>query len=290
MTKIKFLSNYDDSESLLKRFKANYLIYDNDLAFTIANDYDYAVVFNRTDEPVNPKARVITIIQEPSFSKAHEYIDFLLHSDYVLVHDPELFEKTHKLHIGGGVITTPSYMFYHDLVPYQFFDAATVIKKERKLSMIVSYLNKPVGIYNKRMGLLNKILDSDLDIDIYGKRLEIEDRRFRGWLEHKFIGLLPYEYSIAIENSNEWNYVTEKFVDCALCRTIPIYNGAPNINDIYDKRYIRAIDLDSPTIIEDIKKIIKEPAPLSTRNKDIYFNHYNLYTKLKEIILEKRYG
>lgn len=290
MTKIKFLSNYDDSESLLKRFKANYLIYDNDLAFTIANDYDYAVVFNRTDEPVNPKAKVITVIQEPSFSKAHEYIDFLLHSDYVLVHDPELFEKTHKLHIGGDVITSPSYMFYHDLVPYQFFDAATVIKKEKKLSMIVSYLNKPVGIYNKRIGLLNKILDSDLDIDIYGKRLEIEDRRFRGWLEHKFTGLLPYEYSIAIENSNEWNYVTEKFVDCALCRTIPIYNGAPNIADIYDERYIRIIDLDSPDIIGDIKKIIKEPAPLSTRNKDIYFNHYNLYTKLKEIILEKRYG
>ncbi|MBB5646257.1 glycosyltransferase family 10 domain-containing protein [Pedobacter cryoconitis] len=290
MTKIKFLSNYDNSESLLKRFKANYLIYDNDLAFTIANDYDYAVVFNRTDEPVNPKAKVITIIQEPSFSKAHEYIDFLLHSDYVLVHDPELFEKAHNLHIGGDVITSPSYMFYHDLVPYQFFDAATVIKKEKKLSMIVSYLNKPVGIYNKRFGLLNKILDSDLDIDIYGKRLETEDRRFRGWLEHKFTGLLPYEYSIAIENSNEWNYVTEKFVDCALCRTIPIYNGAPNIADIYDERYIRLIDLDSPTIIEDIKKIIKEPAPLSTRNKDIYFNHYNLYTKLKEIILEKRYG
>ncbi|AMP97827.1 hypothetical protein AY601_0886 [Pedobacter cryoconitis] len=290
MTKIKFLSNYDDSESLLKRFKANYLIYDNDLDFTIANDYDYAVVFNRTDEPIIPRAKVITVIQEPSFSKAHEYIDFLLHSDYVLVHDPELFEKTHKLHIGGDVITSPSYMFYHDLVPYQFFDAAIVIKKEKKLSMIVSYLNKPVGIYNKRIGLLNKILDSDLDIDIYGKRLEIEDRRFRGWLEHKFTGLLPYEYSIAIENSNEWNYVTEKFVDCALCRTIPIYNGAPNIADIYDERYFRTIDLDSPDIIGDIKKIIKEPAPLSTRNKDIYFNHYNLYTKLKEIILEKRYG
>lgn len=288
--KIKFLSNYDGSENLLKRFKANYLINDNDLVFTIANDYDYAVVFNRTDEPINPRTKVITVIQEPSWSKAHEYIDFLLHSDYVLVHDPELFEKTHNLHIGGDVITSPSYMFYHDHVPHAFFDSAATIKKEKKLSMIVSYLNKPTGNYRKRMGLLNKILASDLDIDIYGKRLEIEDRRFKGSLEYKFTGLLPYEYSIAIENSNEWNYVTEKFVDCALCNTIPIYNGAPNIGDIYDERYIRTIDLDSPTIIEDIKKIIKEPAPLSTRNKDIYFNRYNLYTKLKEIILEKRYG
>ncbi|WP_367867983.1 glycosyltransferase family 10 [Pedobacter sp. WC2423] len=288
--KIKFLSNYDGSENLLKRFKANYLIYDSDLTFTIANDYDYAVVFNRTDEPIIPRAKVITVIQEPSWSKAHEYIDFLLHSDYVLVHDPELFEKKHNLHIGGDVITSPSYLFYHDHVPHAFFDAAANTKKDKKLSMIISYLNKPTGNYQKRIGLLKKILASDLDIDIYGKRLEIEDRRFKGALEYKFTGLLPYEYSIAIENSNEWNYVTEKFVDCALCSTIPIYNGAPNIADIYDERYFRTIDLDSPAIIEDIKKIIKEPAPLSTRNKDIYFHHYNLYTKLKEIILEKRYG
>ncbi|MBB5637809.1 hypothetical protein HDE68_003734 [Pedobacter cryoconitis] len=289
MIKIKFLSNYDGSENLLRRFKANYAIYDHDLDFTIANDYDYAVVFNRTDEPINKKAKVITVIQEPSWSKAHEYIDFLLHSDYVIVHDPELFEKTHNLHIGGDVIASPSYMFYHDHVPHAFFETVANTKKEKKISMIVSYLNKPVGNYNKRIGLLNKILASDLDIDIYGKRLEIDDRRFKGAIEYKFTGLLPYEYSVAIENSNERNYVTEKFVDCVLCNTIPIYNGAPNIGDIYDERYFRIINLDSPTVIEDIKKIIEEPAPVSEINKGIYYNNYNLYKKLKEIIIDKRY-
>ncbi|MBB6501687.1 glycosyltransferase family 10 domain-containing protein [Pedobacter cryoconitis] len=286
--KIKFLSNYEGSENLLRRFKANYRINDTDLSFTIANDYDYAVVFNRTDEPVNQKAKVITVIQEPSWSKAHEYIDFLLHSDYVLVHDPDLFEQAHQLHIGGEVITTPAYMFYHDHVPYAFFDAMANTKKERKVSMIVSYLNKPEGNYHKRIGVLDKLLASDLDIDIYGKRLERHDRRFKGALEYKFTGLLPYEYSIAIENSNEKNYVTEKFVDCVLCNTIPIYNGAPNISEIYDERYFRLIDLDSPSIVEDIKKIIAAPAPLSTVNKEIYFNKYNLYIKLKEIIYADR--
>jgi len=286
--KIKFLSNYEGSENLLRRFKANYRINDADLSFTIANDYDYAVVFNRTDEPINQKAKVITVIQEPSWSKAHEYIDFLLHSDYVLVHDPDLFEQTHQLHIGGEVITTPAYMFYHDHVPYAFFDAMANTKKERKVSMIVSYLNKPEGNYHKRIGVLDKLLASDLDIDIYGKRLERHDRRFKGALEYKFTGLLPYEYSIAIENSNEKNYITEKFVDCVLCNTIPIYNGAPNIGEVYDERYFRLIDLDSPSIVEDIRKIIAIPAPLSTVNKEIYFNQYNLYTKLKEIIYADR--
>jgi hypothetical protein len=287
--KVKFLSNYEGSEGLLKRFKANYSIEDNDLTFTIANDYDFVVVFNRTNEPVNPDAKIITVIQEPSWSPAHSYPDFLMYSDYIIVHDHQLFEKARLVRLGGKVIESPSYMFYHDHVPHAFFETATNFKKEKKLSMVVSHLNSPEGNYNKRTGLLNKILTSDLDIDIYGRRLEIEDRRYKGFLEYKFTGLLPYEYSIAIENSNERNYVTEKFVDCVLCNTIPIYNGAPNINDIYDERYFRTIDLDSPFIIEDIKNIIKEPAPVSDINKGIYYNNYNLYTKLKEIIIDKRY-
>ncbi|MGY0036909.1 hypothetical protein [Pedobacter sp. NJ-S-72] len=132
MMKIKFLSNYEGSENLLRRFKANYAVYDSDLTFTIANDYDYSVVFNRTDEPINRKAKVITVIQEPSWSKAHEYIDFLLHSDYVIVHDPKLFEKTHNLHIGGDVIVSPSYMFYHDHVPVHFLRLLRIQKKRRR--------------------------------------------------------------------------------------------------------------------------------------------------------------
>ena len=152
--------------------------------------------------------------------------------------------------------------------------------------MVVSYLNKPEGIYKKRIGLLNKILASDLDIDIYGRRLKIDDQRFKGPLDYKFMGILPYEYSIAIENSEEKNYITEKFVDCVLCNTIPIYHGAPNITEVYDPRFIRELNLDSPAVIDDLKTIIAEPAPRSSVNKYIYFNKYNLYTKLKEIIFQ----
>lgn len=283
---IKFFSNYDTPEGLLKRFKANYAVADNLLTFTIAEDYDFAVVFNRTDDIISPAAKIITIIQEPSWSRAHHPTDFLEGSDYVFVHDKELFEITHGIQLGGQIVESPSYMFYNDRVDRTFYHYATSTKKEKKLSMIVSYLNRPEGIYTKRMRLLQQILASDLDIDIYGRRLVIDDQRFKGPLDYKFMGLLPYEYSIAIENSEEKNYITEKFVDCVLCNTIPIYHGAPNVCEVYDKRFIRHISLDSPSVIEDLKKIISIPAPRSTVNKSIYFNKYNLYAKLKDVILQ----
>jgi len=282
---IKFFSNYDTSANLLHRFRSNYIVTDDQLQFTIAEDYDFAIVFNRTDELINPAAKIVTVIQEPSWSPAHNPTDFLEGSDYLLVHDKKLFETKYSIRLRGEVIESPAYMFYHDRVDRTFYNYTTGTEKQKKLSMVVSYLNKPDGIYTKRIRLLNQILASDLEIDIYGRRLQIDDRRFKGPLDYKFIGLLPYEYSIAIENSEERNYITEKFVDCVICNTIPIYHGAPNILDVYDERYVRTINLESPTVIEDIKKIIAEPAPKTSINKSIYFNKYNLYTKLKEIIL-----
>lgn len=282
--KIKFFSDYEVSENLLTRFKANYKIDDKLLTFTTADDYDFAVVFNRANDPLKPEAKVITVIQEPSWSDAHQNKFYLINSDYILVHDPELFEQTNNVKLGGKVIESPAFMFYHDHVDHSFYDRTEQIKKEKKISMIVSGLYFSRANYHKRIDVLVKILESDLDIDIYGRGLTIHDSRYKGDLKYKHTGLLPYEYSIAIENCNEYNYITEKFVDCVLCNTTPIYNGAPNLSEVYDQRYYRTIDLNSPHIVQDIRDIIAHTAPGSGTNKEIYFEKYNLYTKLKEII------
>ncbi|MBB5637818.1 hypothetical protein HDF26_000853 [Pedobacter cryoconitis] len=282
--KIKFFSDYEVSENLLKRFKANYIIDDDLLEFTTADDYDFAVVFNRANDPIKSGAKIITVIQEPSWSDAHQNKYFLTNSDYIIVHDPELFETTNHIKLGGKIIESPALMFYHDHVDHSFYNNTGQIKKEKKISMIVSGLYFSRANYHKRIEVLVNILNSDFEIDIYGRGLNIEDRRYKGELQYKHEGLLPYEYSIAIENSNEKNYITEKFVDCVLCNTTPIYNGAPNLADVYDSRYYRTIDLDSTNILRDLYDIIRHPAPGAGINKEIYFKKYNLYTKLKEII------
>ena len=42
------------------------------------------------------------------------------------------------------------------------------------------------------------------------------------------------KYSIAIENQQLPNMVTEKIIDCFASKTIPIYWGAPNIGDYFN--------------------------------------------------------
>ena len=284
--KVKFFANYDKSADLLKRFKANYHIYDDEIIFTTDDDYDFAVVFNRTNEQLRIQAKVITVIQEPSWSPVHWNNRFLTQSDYLIIHDAQLFENTYQIELGKKVFECPSYMFYHDHIDKSLFMDTKVVQKTKRLSMIVSALSMDVGNYGKRLRLLRKILASDLDIDIFGRGFNISDERYKGGIEFKYTGLLPYEYSIAIENSNEKNYITEKFVDCVLCDVIPIYCGAPNLSQVYNDKYFHTINLDSHTIIDDIREIIKIPAPKQNldSNKDRYFQQRNLYSLIKDLV------
>jgi hypothetical protein len=43
-------------------------------------------------------------------------------------------------------------------------------------------------------------------------------------------------FHIAIENSQNKNYFTEKIIDAFITKTIPIYWGCPNINEFFDNR------------------------------------------------------
>ncbi len=45
---------------------------------------------------------------------------------------------------------------------------------------------------------------------------------------------LTYQFHMAIENSRQENYFTEKLVDCLISKTIPIYYGCPNIGSYFD--------------------------------------------------------
>ena len=46
----------------------------------------------------------------------------------------------------------------------------------------------------------------------------------------KYDGFKNYKYSLCLENSSEKYYFTEKFTDCILSWTIPIYYGCSNID------------------------------------------------------------
>ena len=54
--------------------------------------------------------------------------------------------------------------------------------------------------------------------------------------------LKPFQYSIIVENARYENYFTEKIIDCLVSKTIPIYDGCPNVEKFFNQEGILAFN------------------------------------------------
>jgi len=88
-----------------------------------------------------------------------------------------------------------------------------------------------------------------LPVDSYGRFLHNRDlpRPDRGSAT-KMALLQSYRFCLAFENTVEPDYVTEKFFQPLLAGTVPVYRGAPNVDDFApgDDCYVDASRFDSP--------------------------------------------
>ena len=92
----------------------------------------------------------------------------------------------------------------------------------------------------------------------YGDQIDVFGHGFNDF-DDKWDVLSPYKYHIAIENSSENYYWTEKISDCFLAETFPIYYGCKNLSDYFNKESYQAIDIHNfEASIAIIDKIIKE--------------------------------
>jgi hypothetical protein len=106
-----------------------------------------------------------------------------------------------------------------------------------------------------------------IPVDSYGTQLRTvtfqEDRRkiHRGNVAKKQI-IPGYKFTIAFENACATDYVTEKFFDPLLAGSVPVYLGAPNVEDFApgDGCYINATDFDSPrALAEHLTELDRDP-------------------------------
>ncbi|CAI0447198.1 unnamed protein product [Linum tenue] len=82
------------------------------------------------------------------------------------------------------------------------------------------------GARNFRLQVLDALEKLKIPIDSYGACHRNRDGRV-----NKVEALKHYKFSLAFENSNEEDYVTEKFFQSLVAGTIPVVVGAPNIQD-----------------------------------------------------------
>ena len=99
------------------------------------------------------------------------------------------------------------------------------VEKDLACSLIASAKNKLAG-HKLRHQLVTWVKDEGIECDVLG-------RGYRPFKD-KADGLLPYSYSVVIENIEEPHYFSEKLLDTFICGTVPIYWGATNISDYFD--------------------------------------------------------
>jgi Glycosyltransferase family 10 (fucosyltransferase) C-term len=103
--------------------------------------------------------------------------------------------------------------------------AAAEMPKTRNISIIASARNHLDG-HRLRHAVIKRLKADGAAVDILGRGYQP--------FENKAEGLAPYRFSIVIENTREQGYFTEKLLDAFLCKTVPVYWGAPDITGNFD--------------------------------------------------------
>lgn len=87
-----------------------------------------------------------------------------------------------------------------------------------------------------------------IDVHSYGKLFRNSTQPRGAGRQFKLDTMARYKFSIAFENASEADYVTEKFYDPLIEGSIPVYLGAPNIEEFApgEKCFINVSDFDGP--------------------------------------------
>ncbi|OGH88686.1 MAG: hypothetical protein A3J93_01150 [Candidatus Magasanikbacteria bacterium RIFOXYC2_FULL_42_28] len=140
----------------------------------------------------------------------------------------------------------------------KFFKFFLPIARQEKIKQVVPFKNKKLlvnvsinksssfkrELYSERRETIeyfDKNFPNDFDLFGVGWNKDARDYDhefacYRGPVKSKMAIMPKYKFALAYENlRGESGYVTEKIFDCLRAGTVPIYWGAPNINDYVDQ-------------------------------------------------------
>jgi len=149
--------------------------------------------------------------------------------DRIFVWNDDLAEKDTpfvKSNIGEAVIDV-------DSIPSVSFS------DKRFLTAIYSnkFIKHENGLYEERLKSFDYFSEQPEGLDLYGMGWDKSTRSsivssYRGKCEAKMDVLKKHKFSICFENTKGYpGLITEKIFDCFAAGTVPIYYGAPNIQD-----------------------------------------------------------
>lgn len=295
--KFKFIA-YWSSDYDIYKFVNDIWNINGEHELTYGNDYTHLVVFNRGNIPNTiSKNNVFGFVMEPYWSPNYDKT-LPEKCNQVFYFQPEKINYT-NVSFSLPPLTHRLYdCRYHGELIFKENTTKTIIEqkfeKTKKLSIIIN--NHPdfkekkkedsLIMYQERDQLVRKLIESDLDFDMYGQDWNITDKRYKGFLTNKLYGIKDYKYSIALENSYLSAWITEKIIDVILCGTIPIYNGHPDIFKYYPN-CCEYLDFDGNEI-ERIREIINSDKAVTDYDlenaKKMFLNTYNPINIVKKYL------
>ncbi len=229
-------ASFEKKEALLNTIKKysqhsdERFAYWDEFAFTtdILPECDALLVFNSPGENIRASCcpeKVIAFMMEPGIISEHPWM-FRNLEQYYKVYSP-LVQSLNTVQSHG-------YLGWHFDYDHQGLTNLDLPQKTRLVSCIASGLTQLEG-HRHRLDFIKKLEQHFPQVDFFGRE--------RHFLPDKMDGLLPYRYSIAIENCSQPHYFTEKINDCFLAYTVPVYFGCKNISQYFPEKSFIQIDL-----------------------------------------------
>jgi len=246
--------------------------------FTASDDYDYLVAFNdmRGFTPLVPKSNILGFIQEPP-NHAHFY-DTKLADSCELVYT---CAAPHQYPVySDNMKGFPCGMFFH--MGGDILDYFGKPEKTKDVSMITSGIRG--GFYEHRRNLASYLHRSGT-ADVFGRGLSTG----KGTLQNKADGLMPYKFSVCMENGIYEGYISDKIIDAVLCDAIPIYVGAPDVAAFIPFAIVLDNFTNPKRAAADIKEIIQSVNydaiyPKMQAFKKLYLSKHSILTKINEFV------
>lgn len=279
MTLVRIVKNWDWPD-LMRQTPGQKGIWDG-IQFTLnpVEECDFLIMLNNNmeiDTHVKcPEGNIWALMQEPYMRG---------HSDW-MIEKHDFFSRVFTHHIP---VHDRKYIASHPAIPWHVnrtFDelvAAEIPVKTRKLSAIVGDAIDVPGHIKRRQFVRFIQTDKSLELDLYGRKIL--------FIEDKWDGLAPYQYSLAIENTSGPDYWTEKIADCFLSWTVPIYYGCTNLEDYFPQESFIRIDIGQPAeSLAKIKQVLNEDnweryIPALEEARNLVLNRYQLFPCLSEMI------
>ncbi|KAK4769295.1 hypothetical protein SAY86_027445 [Trapa natans] len=135
------------------------------------------------------------------------------------------------------------------------YDIMAPVQEKTEMALAAAFISN-CGARNFRLQALEALEKTKIKIDSYGGCHRNRDGRV-----DKVETLKRYKFSLAFENSNEEDYVTEKFFQSLVAGSVPVVIGAPNIQEFAP----------SPVSLLHIKEL-GDVAEISKKMKDLSEN------------------